>query len=134
MLGKKKKDKTKINDKIEKKNQNKKKCGGKKGGGDKKKCGKKKNKTKKKKTTVLSQSSQSYEYRILQWSHKGNIPSWQLLRYPSFPWTFFPALNVGNARMVPDIQTQKAAFSHVIYRQEESCMSNYVKKLRNHIL
>jgi hypothetical protein len=33
----------------------------------------------------------------------------------------FP-LNVGNARMVPDIQTQKAAFSHVIYRQEESCM------------
>jgi len=49
MLGKKKKDKTKINDKIEKKNQNKKKCGGKKGGGDKKKCGKKKNKTKKKK-------------------------------------------------------------------------------------
>jgi hypothetical protein len=36
--------------------------------------------------------------------------------------------------MVPDIQTQKAAFSHVIYRQEESCMSNDVKKFRKHIL
>jgi hypothetical protein len=45
-----------------------------------------------------------------------------------------PESPTGNARMVPDIQTQKAAFSHVIYRQEESCMSNDVKKFRKHIL
>jgi len=58
--------------------------GKKRGGGEgqKKMWEKKKQNQKKKKTTVLSQS---YEYRILQWSHKGNIPSWQLLRYPSFP-------------------------------------------------
>ena len=51
MLRKKKKDKTKINDKIEKKNQNKKKCGEKKkgGGGREKKMWEKKKQNQKKK-------------------------------------------------------------------------------------
>jgi hypothetical protein len=50
---------------------------------------------------------------MLQVESQVSIPSWQLLLYPSFPWKVYPVVYVGNGRMVQDIQTQKAAFSHV---------------------